>query len=581
MLSTFYVLLKLPLMKPRIIVCGLGKTGYKIFSLLKQQGADVVGISDRELVGANQEQIVFGDLRSPATLRAANIQLAHTLVLATSDDALNLAILTQARILNPKIRIINRLFNQVLGERLDQTLADHVSLSVSSLAAPIFSFAALGNKAIGQLRLFNQTWPIQEVVIDEQHPWLGLKLGELWDDPSRMLIYYLHTYEEMNLVTAIAQNQSLLKGDHLIIGVKPQIRQRRYSLERRFSRFIVNLRQYQRYVRPVLWVSLCLLLMIATATLTYAYINHRISLVDSLYFSVGMITGAGGKEEVAEKAPDVIKIFTAMMMVAGAGVIGICYALLNDFILGSRFKQFLDAAKVPTRHHYIVCGLGSIGMAIVQQLHSQGHEVVVIESDTENRFRPSARSLGVPVIVEDARVESTLKAANITHAESIIVVTSSDMVNLEIALTAKAIAPKLTVILRSQDAQFSESVQEVFDFDAVLCPSELATYSFAAAALGGKILGNGMTDDLLWVALATLITENHPFCGKTVKEAAMIADFVPLYLERFEYTIHSWDLLEIALTPDDVLYLTIPATKLDQLWRSPLSEFQFNEGSML
>ncbi|MEB3311570.1 MAG: NAD(P)-binding protein [Snowella sp.] len=568
-------------MKPRIIVCGLGKTGYKIFSLLKQQGAEVVGISDRDLPGANREQIVFGELRSPATLSAAKIQSAHTLVLATSDDALNLAILTQARILNPKIRIINRLFNQVLGERLDQTLTDHVSLSVSSLAAPIFSFAALGNKAIGQLRLFNRTWPIQEVVIDEHHPWLGLKLGELWDDPSRMLIYYLHTYEEMNLVTAIAQNQSLLKGDHLIIGVQPQVRPKSRSLERRLSRFIVNLRQYQRYVRPVLWVSLCLLLMIATATLTYAYINHRISLVDALYFSVGMITGAGGKEEVAEHSPDVIKIFTAIMMVAGAGVIGICYALLNDFILGSRFKQFLDAARVPTRNHYIVCGLGSIGMAIVQQLHSQGHEVVVIESDTENRFRPSARSLGVPVIVEDARVESTLKAANITKAESIIVVTSSDMVNLEIALTAKAIAPKLTVVLRSQDAQFSESVQEVFDFDAVLCPAELATYSFAAAALGGKILGNGMTDDLLWVALATLITENHPFFGKTVKEAAMVADFVPLYLERAEYTIHSWELLAITLNLEDVLYLTIPATKLDQLWRSPLSEFRLNEESII
>ena len=104
-------------------------------------------------------------------------------------------------------------------------------------------------------------------------------------------------------------------------------------------------------------------------------------------------------------------------MIAGAGVIGICYALLNDFILGSRFKQFLDAAKVPTRHHYIVCGLGSIGMAIVQQLQSQGHEVVVIESDPNNRFLHSARSLGVPIIAADARVEASLKAANITKAE--------------------------------------------------------------------------------------------------------------------------------------------------------------------
>jgi hypothetical protein len=141
------------------------------------------------------------------------------------------------------------------------------------------------------------------------------------------------------------------------------------------------------------------------------------------------------------------------------------------------------------------------------------------------------------------------------------------MVNVEIALTAKAIAPRSSVILRSQDPQLAQSVQEVFDFETVLCPTELATYSFAAAALGGKILGNGMTEDLLWVALATLITPNHPFCRQTVKEAAMAANFVPLYLERKHHTVHSWSLLEIYLLPGDVLYLTMPATELEQLWR--------------
>ena len=76
-----------------------------------------------------------------------------------------------------------------------------------------------------------------------------------------------------------------------------------------------------------------------------------------------------------------------------------------------------------------------------------------------------------------------------------------------------------------------------------------------------------MTNDLLWVAIATLITENHPFCGHTVKDIAPSADFVPLYLERNNLTTHSWDLLEVMLMAGDVLYLTIPATKLEQLWR--------------
>lgn len=559
-------------MKPRIIVCGLGRTGYKIFCLLRQQGAAVVGISSHPIPAERNEDIVIGDLRAQSTLIGASIKDAHTLVLTSGDDALNLGVLTQARLLNPRIRIINRLFNETLGERLDKILPDHVSMSVAALAAPIFSFAALGNKAIGQLRLFNQTWPIQEEIIDESHPWRGLALSELWDNPSRMLIYYLPARGEIDLVSAVAEGKSLQLGDHLIIGTQPTVRTKRRSKLNKLFKAIANLRQYHRYARPVALVTLALLLMIFGATVTYVCVNFNTSAVDALYFSVGMITGAGGQEQVAEKAPDSIKIFTAIMMIVGAGVIGICYALLNDFILGSRLKQFWDAARVPTRHHYILCGLGGIGMQIIRQLHSQGHEVVVIECDPKNRFLHTARSLGVPVILEDASLSATLKAANIEQAEAIIVVTSNDMVNVEIALTAKAISPKLSVVVRSQDAQFAQSVQEVFEFDNVLCPTELATHSFAAAALGGRILGNGMTDDLLWVALATLITPKHPFCSKTVQEAAMDADFVPLYLERDSHTIHSWNLLQTSLNPGDVLYLTMPATGLEQLWRATPTE---------
>jgi voltage-gated potassium channel Kch len=498
----------------------------------------------------------------------AGIREANTLVLASDDDALNLAVLTQARLLNPHIRIINRLYNQVLGDRLDRTLPDHFSMSVSSLAAPIFAFTALGNKAIGQLRLFNKTWPIHEEVIDENHPWLGLNLSQLWDNPARMLIHYLPVQGEMDLVSAVVKKKTLQRGDHLIIGTKPIFRGKRSRLSHKLLKPFVNLRQYQRHARPVALVTLALIAIICLATLTYVLVNFHTSLVDALYFSVGMITGAGGKEEVAEKGPSSLKIFTAIMMIVGAGVIGICYALINDFVLGSRFKEFLDAARVPTRNHYIVCGLGGIGMEIVRQLHSQGYEVVVIEPDHNNRFLHSARSLGVPIILADASLDNSLKAANIQNAEALLAVTSKDMVNVEISLTAKAIAPKLSLIVRCQDSEFARSVGEVFGFEIVLSPTELATHSFAAAALGGKILGNGMTDDLLWVALATMITPAHPFCGQSVKNVAMSAHFVPLYLERKTCTIHGWKLLDVVLQSEDILYLTIPANELEQLWRT-------------
>ena len=564
-------------MKPRIIVCGLGRTGYKIYSLLRQQGAEVVGISDRPIPIQPNEKIIIGNPRIVKTLIDAGIRKAHTLVLSSNDDSLNLAVLTQAKRINSSIRIINRLLNPTLGERLDQTLNDHFTMSVAALASPIFSFAALGDKAIGQLRLFNQVWPTHEEIIDKDHPWLGKQIQELWSNPSRMLIYYLPSQGEIDLISAIVTGQSLQLGDRLIIGTKPKVRLKRRSWWRKLVKALTNVPQYQRHARPVALVTLSLLIVIFFATLTYVSVNLNTSIVDALYFSVGMITGAGGQEQVAEQAGDTIKVFTAVMMIVGAGVIGICYALINDFILGSRLKQAWDAARVPNRNHHLVCGLGGIGFAIVQQLHSQGHEVVAIESDPNNRFLHSVRSLGVPVVIQEAGLAATLKTVNIEQAESLIAVTSNDITNLEIALTAKAMSPYLTTVVRSYDPQLAQSMQEVFEFDNVLSPVELATDSFAAAALGGRILGNGMTGDLLWVALGTMITPGHPFCGKQIKKAAITADFVPLYLERKGQTIHGWELLETNLYPQDVLYLTMPASRLEQLWRaSPSEELIFN-----
>ena len=99
-------------MKPRIIVCGLDRTGYKILSLLKQQGCFVIGIHDRPIHHLDAE-IVIGDLAAADTLLAAGIREAQTLILAGADEARNLTILMQARVLNPQVRIINSCYAEV------------------------------------------------------------------------------------------------------------------------------------------------------------------------------------------------------------------------------------------------------------------------------------------------------------------------------------------------------------------------------------------------------------------------------------------------------------------------------------
>ncbi|QSJ17939.1 NAD-binding protein [Nostoc sp. UHCC 0702] len=559
-------------MKPRIIVCGLGRTGYKIFRLLRQQGAIVVGIHHQPIPGEVAGDVIVGELHAAATLTAALIQEADTLVIASCDDAVNLSIMMQARVLNPQIRIINRLYNTNLGDRLDQTLPNHLSMSVVGLAAPVFTFVALGNQAIGQIKLFQQTWPIKEEYIDENHPWLGCKLSDLWDDTSQMMIYYLPVQGEMDLISAVLSGQELKLGDRLIIGTQPRIRPPRRSLARKLLKIFTSLSQFQQHAQSVVSMAIVLLAIVFLSTLTYATTKLNISFVDALYFAVGMITGAGGNDKVVENAPDSIKLFTIVIMLIGAAVIGIWYAMLTDFVLGSRFKQFWDAARIPQRNHYIVCGLSGIGITIIQQLHASGHEVVVIETDSNNRFVNSTRGLGIPVIQGDASFRTILKASNINSAAAVLAVTNNDATNLEIALKAKGLTPSIPVIVHYADPDFARMAQQLFDFEAVLSPAELAAPAFAAAALGGRILGNGITADNLWVAFATKITPLHPFCGQWVKDVAMLADCVPLYLETNYQTLHGWDLLETILRNGDILYLTMSATKLYQLWHDERSQ---------
>jgi len=86
------------------------------------------------------------------------------------------------------------------------------------------------------------------------------------------------------------------------------------------------------------------------------------------------------------------------------------------------------------------------------------------------------------------------------------------------------------------------------------------------------VLGSGITGHSLWVALGTLITPSHTFFGKQVSAIAQEADLVPLYIQTPQGALHGFDLLSHTLDHQDVLYLTIPANKLEELWRTEPSQ---------
>ncbi|HEY1015236.1 MAG TPA: TrkA family potassium uptake protein [Herpetosiphonaceae bacterium] len=139
------------------------------------------------------------------------------------------------------------------------------------------------------------------------------------------------------------------------------------------------------------------------------------------------------------------------------------------------------------RDHIIVCGLGKIGFRVVNQLIGDGHEVVAIDSRQEGPFNELVQGRKVPVLIGDARQPELLEQAGVRRARSITVVTSDDLTNLDIALTARELRPELHIVMRVFNDSLGGKLASAFGIKTAFSTSALAAPTLAAAAVGKGI----------------------------------------------------------------------------------------------
>ena len=83
-----------------------------------------------------------------------------------------------------------------------------------------------------------------------------------------------------------------------------------------------------------------------------------------------------------------------------------------------------------------IAGAGNVGTFIAADLHSAGHEVLIIEQDPDVVARIS-ESIGVRWYVGDACEVTTLRQAGVADADVVVAATGDDEDNLVISLLAK------------------------------------------------------------------------------------------------------------------------------------------------
>ena len=181
----------------------------------------------------------------------------------------------------------------------------------------------------------------------------------------------------------------------------------------------------------------------------------------------------------------------------------------------SRNKEWEMAVASTMNHHIVLVGLGHLGYRVAQRLHQMGKNIAVIELKADQHTVIAARDMGITVIEEDARNATALEGANIKAAKTIILASQNDAMNLQIALKARSLNPKIQVVIRIFDEDFAHALQDQFGFTA-LSATEMAAPVFAAAAAGADVT-NPISIEGQQLSLARLtIAPSSPLTNKTV-----------------------------------------------------------------
>src|SRR4051794_8215431 len=86
------------------------------------------------------------------------------------------------------------------------------------------------------------------------------------------------------------------------------------------------------------------------------------------------------------------------------------------------------------RNHVVVVGVGRIGYQIIRELLDLRESVVAIERASDAYLLGELYDRKIPVIQGNARLGTILEQAGVARAKAVIVTTSDDLTNLDVAL---------------------------------------------------------------------------------------------------------------------------------------------------
>ena len=596
-----------------VILCGLGRVGWRVLEYLRKAGLPVVVI-DSTVSPADPRlenvRLIRGDCRQREVLEEAGVAQANGVLILTSDDLVNISTTLAVRHLHPNVRVVVRMFNQNLILRLAKAIPNVFALSTSALAAPLLALTALTGDALGAFSVDGQRRQVAELTVDTNSPLRGRRIAELAERYHLLVLAHLpfqgnrenwdamakgrgdansQRFPSLTMTTVPTQGGErylldvdpearLAAGDRLVICGEPRSLAIMFAQLRdevlQSLRIAGRLRRWGR----VLWrsmgevdlpVKICTGVffgVILVSTMVF-YFGMDLSLHAALFRTISvMATGAEMHEREVVTEPW-RAVFVSVMRVMGAALMGLFTALITNYFLRARLSGALEVRSIPDGGHVVVCGLGRVGFRVIEELLREGERVVAIEPSRDNRFLPTTRRLGVPVILGDATLPEVLRQANAATARAVITATSNELANLEMALLARELNPKQRVVLRMTDPHLARTLREAANIRLALSIPTLAAPAFLAALYGDRMQSIFLVSGRLLAVVELVVSADDPVLqGQPVRSVAADYRFLPVHLASSGKVAKPQPLMQ-HLAAGDRLTLIAALPDLDRLFR--------------